>query len=125
MGPAKRRILVVEDESTLRALFRRRAERVGLHVIEAVTCAQGRALATMDAPDLILVDLHLPDGSGRGLIEELKGDPRTKDIPVVVWSGSDAEASEAEIMRVGAIAYFEKTDLKGVVNRIVELMRPR
>jgi two-component system, cell cycle response regulator len=125
MRPIYRRILVVEDESTLRSLFRRRAERAGLHVIEAVTCAQGIALAAVERPDLILVDLHLPDGSGLELIEQVKADPRTARIPVVAWSGSDAEGSEAAVMRAGAAAYFEKRDLKGLVSRIVELTQPR
>jgi CheY-like chemotaxis protein len=121
MGTINRRILVVEDESSLRALIRRRAERAGLHVLEAVTRAQGIALAAVEQPDLILLDLHLPDGSGLVLIEELKSDPRTTRIPVVAWSGSDAEESEAEVLRAGAAAYFEKTDLKRLVSRIVEL----
>lgn len=86
MGPTNRRILVVEDESTLRAPFRRRAERAGLHVVEAATSAQGIALAAAERPDLVLLDLHLPDGSGLVLIEQLKADPRTTRIPVVARS---------------------------------------
>lgn len=116
-----RRILVVEDESTLRALFRRRAERAGLEVLEAARSTQGFALAVLERPDLILVDLHLPDGSGTGLIEQLKADSRTKRIPVVAWSGSDVEQGEADALRAGAVAYFEKMDLKSLVIRIVEL----
>jgi two-component system, cell cycle response regulator len=125
MGPLNRRILVVEDESTLRALFRRRAEHAGLHVLEAATSAQGIALAAIERPDLILIDLHLPDGSGIELIERLKADPRTARIPVIGWSGSDAEESEADVVRAGAAAYFEKTNLKGLIIKIVELTQPR
>lgn len=120
-----RRVLVVEDDSTLRTLFRRRAERAGLHVLEAVTSAQGSALAVVERPDLVLLDLRLPDGSGLQLIEQLKADARTTHIPVVAWSGNDAETSEAAVIRAGAAAYFEKRDLKGLVSRIVELTQPR
>lgn len=122
MGPMIRRVLVVEDESTLRTLFRRRAERAGLHVLEAATSAQGIALAVLEMPDLMLIDLHLPDGSGIGLIAQLKADPRTTLIPMVAWSGSDVEEGEAGAMRAGAVAYFEKGNLKGLVSRILELM---
>jgi two-component system, cell cycle response regulator DivK len=121
MGPINRRILVVEDESSLRTLFRRRAERAGLHVLDAVSRAQGIALAALERPDLILLDLHLPDGSGLVLLQQLKADPRTSHIPVVAWSGSDAQESETAVLRAGAAAYFKKTDLKALVNRIVEL----
>jgi two-component system, cell cycle response regulator len=119
------RILVIEDEPTLRALFRRRAERAGLHVLEAVTSIQGFVIAALETPDLILVDLHLPDGSGTGLIERLKADSRTAHIPVVAWSGSDVEEGERDVLRAGAIAYFEKGDLKSLVSRIVELTQHR
>jgi CheY-like chemotaxis protein len=119
------RILVVEDDSTLRALFRRRAERAGLEVLEAVTSAHAVALAVAEKPDLVLLDLHLPDGSGVQLIEQLKADPRTNGIPLVAWSGSDPEGSEPEVMRAGAVAYFEKRDVKGLVLKIVELTQSR
>jgi CheY-like chemotaxis protein len=119
------RILVVEDDSTLRALFRRRAERAGLQVIEAVTGAHAMALAVAEKPDLVLLDLHLPDGSGVQLIEQLKADPRTHLIPVVAWSGSDPEGSEPEVLRAGAVAYFEKRDVKGLVVKLVELAQSK
>lgn len=118
-----RRVLVVEDEATLRALFRRRAEHAGLSVLEASTRSQAIALAPVERPDLILLDLHLPDGSGLQLIQQLRADPRTTSIPIIAWSGGDAANSEAEVLRVGAAAYFEKRDLKGLVHRIVELIR--
>jgi len=91
-------------------------------VIEALTSAQGFALATTERPDLILLDLHLPDGSGIALLGRLKTDPRTTGVPVVAWSGSDAVASEAEVIQAGAVAYFEKTEVKLLVRRIVELL---
>jgi CheY-like chemotaxis protein len=122
MGSINRRILVVEDEPTLRALVRRRAERAGLHVLEAATRAQGIALAILERPDLILLDLHLPDGSGTEVIEQLKANPLTARIPIVAWSGSDVEEGDAAAMRAGAIAYFEKGDLKGIVSRILALL---
>lgn len=125
MGLINGRVLVVEDEATLRLLVRRRAERAGLHVLEAGTCAQGIALALAEPLDLILLDLQLPDGSGLVLLEQLKASPRTTRVPVIAWSGSDAEESEAGVIQAGATAYFEKTDLKNVVNKIVELVQQR
>lgn len=125
MGSVKRRVLVVEDESDLRRLFRRRAERAGLQVLEAASCAQGIAVATVEKPDLILVDLHLTDGSGLQLLTQLKADQRTTSIPVIAWSGDDGMVSEAKAIGAGATAYFEKTDLKRLVSTIVELTKPQ
>ncbi|HKY34466.1 MAG TPA: response regulator [Polyangiaceae bacterium] len=119
---AARRILVIEDVMELQRLFRRRAEREGLEVIAAFTCAEGLALASSVAPDLILVDLHLPDGDGLDLVRRLRADDRIAHAPVAVWSGSDATGSELDALRAGASAYFEKTDLKKMMKRILELL---
>jgi two-component system, cell cycle response regulator DivK len=123
MGLAKRRILVVDDESGLQKLVRRRAEREGLEVLEALTFADGLALAIAERPDLVLLDLHLPDGTGLALLEQLKGDPRTAHIPVVAWSGSDIIESETEVLKAGAAAYFDKRDLKALIEKISSVVR--
>jgi CheY-like chemotaxis protein len=59
-------------------------------------------------PDVVLVDLHLPDLDGREVLEQLKADPATADIPVVVLS-ADATPSQVERLRVaGAADYLTK-----------------
>lgn len=115
-------MLVVEDEIGLQKLLRRRAERAGLAVLCAQTNEAGFALATTSNPDVILIDLHLPDGSGISLLTRLKADVRTSHVAVVVWSGSDVDDSEDDAIRAGAVAYFEKTDVRQVIARIVQLL---
>src|SRR5260221_7582574 len=115
--PGKPRILVVDDELGLQKLLRRHADREGLEVVKAVTSAQGFSEAIATCPDLVLLDLHLPDGSGIDLLRKLKFDVRTAKIPVVAWSGSDFTAGEAELLRAGAAAYFAKGDLKRLIAR--------
>jgi len=123
--PVKRRILVVDDEAGLQKLMRRHAERQGLEVLQAVTSAEGLAEAIAGKPDLILLDLHLPDGNGLELLSKLKTDPRTTSIPVVAWSGSDAAESESEVLSAGAAAYFDKTALEALMRKIVELLNSK
>lgn len=115
-------ILVVEDEIGLQKIVGRRAERAGLDVLFAGTTEEGFALATSSSPDCILLDLHLPDGPGIGLLTRLKGDERTSRIHVIVWSGSDVVEGDEDALRAGAIAYFEKTDAQRVVAKIVQLL---
>jgi CheY-like chemotaxis protein len=115
-------ILVVEDEIGLQKIVGRRAEREGLDVLFAGTNEEGFALATASSPDCILLDLHLPDGPGIGLLARLKADERTSHIHVIVWSGSDVVEGDQDALRAGAIAYFEKTDARCVVAKIVELL---
>lgn len=117
----KGKILVVEDEPALQKVIRRRAERAGLSVTSALTCDEGLALAAAEKPDLMVVDVQLPDGSGITLLRSLKADPRTRDIPVVAWSGCDEWKVEA--LSEGATAYFEKSDVKQMVAMIVDTLK--
>jgi CheY-like chemotaxis protein len=122
MPGAKRLVLVVEDEAALQKLVRRRAEQAGLEVLPAGTLDEGFALAAAEKPDLVLLDLHLPDGNGIALLERLKNDLRTSHIDVIVWSGSDGAVGEEDALRAGAIAYFEKADVSLVIAEIARLV---
>jgi CheY-like chemotaxis protein len=58
---------------------------------------EGLELARQDPPDLVLLDLHLPDLSGEEVLGELRADPRTAEIPVVVVS-ADATTGQADLL---------------------------
>jgi len=115
----KARLLVIDDEAGLLKLVRRQAERRGIEVIEAETGRAGLDAAIAESPQLILLDLHLPDMSGLKLLQALKADPRTTHIPVVAWSGGDVEVG-SQLM--GVCAYFDKADLRQVFDQIFALM---
>lgn len=125
MALAKRHLLVIEDEAGLQKIVRRRAERAGIQVTQALTSAEGFALAMTVQPDLILLDLHLPDGTGIALLRRLKAEPRTADVPVVAWSGSEPTARETEALQAGASAFFDKSAVKRVVESVIELISQR
>jgi CheY-like chemotaxis protein len=120
--PVRKRLLIVDDEETLQRLARRHAERAGFEVIVAANLTEALALALSASPNVILLDLALPDGSGIDGLERLKGDPRTAAIPVVVWSGSDVVAGGARAFGAGAVAYFEKNELKEIIAKLVALV---
>jgi DNA-binding response OmpR family regulator len=122
MGLGNPRILVVEDESALRKLVLRRMAQHHVEAIEAATSASGFMLAVAEKPDVILLDLQLPDGPGIDLLARLKGDSRTADIPVVAWSGNDSKESEALVREAGAAAYFEKSDLRALTRQILSML---
>lgn len=60
-------------------------------------------------PDLILLDLNLPKRDGREVLKIIKGDPRSKEIPIVIVSTSDREEDIAFAFQVGAVAYISKS----------------
>ena len=79
------RVLVVDDDSGLRELLRTTLEAIELEVEEAETAGNARALIKTRLPDLILLDVGLPDLDGLSFCHELKQDPRSAGIPVVIF----------------------------------------
>jgi signal transduction histidine kinase/CheY-like chemotaxis protein len=84
-----RGVLVVDDEETSRYVLRQMLGGCGpLVVQEAETGAEGLRLARSSRPDVVLLDLRLPDIDGFEVIDRLRGDPATTDIPVIVCTSS-------------------------------------
>ena len=102
-------VLYIEDNlSNLRLIERVLARRPGTKLLSAMQGRLGLDLAREHRPDLILLDLHLPDLPGEEVLHRLRSDPRTREIPVVVLS-ADASAGQIErLLGVGARAYLTK-----------------
>jgi PAS domain S-box-containing protein len=103
------RILYVEDNlSNLKLVERIVSSRLSVVLQSAMQGSVGIDLARQQRPDLILLDLHLPDLSGEEVLRRLKADPRTASIPVIVLT-ADASRGQAErLKRIGAHHYVTK-----------------
>jgi PAS domain S-box-containing protein len=102
-------VLAIEDNVTNVRLLERIADRDGNVVL--LTAIQGRLgleLAAQHHPDLILLDLHLPDLHGEAVLAELQSDPSTASIPVVVCSGDASTSQRIACLDRGAAAYLAK-----------------
>ncbi|CAN5715685.1 N/A [soil metagenome] len=82
-----KRVLVVEDEDAVRELEKFILEQAGYEVMEARDGLEGLTKAEFRRPDLILLDLMMPDVSGGRMFDEMRHHPATKDIPIVVVTG--------------------------------------
>jgi two-component system OmpR family response regulator len=93
MASASRHILVVDDEPHIGLLLRPHLEKLNYRVSLARTLAAARAaLATPSAPvDVLLLDLHLPDGSGLDWLRQLRATPDHRTLPVLVLTGEDED----------------------------------
>jgi two-component system, cell cycle response regulator DivK len=89
------KILYVEDNEDNIYMLKNRLSRAGFTVIVATDGTQGITMATSEQPDLILMDLTLPDINGEEATRRLKADPTTKDIPVIALT-ANAMASDRE-----------------------------
>ena len=100
MSPVRRHLLVVDDEPHIGLLLRPHLERLGYVVSLARTLAEARrTLQGGDPPlDALLLDLHLPDGSGLDLLHELRAATATRALPVIVLTaeGEDRILRAAE-----------------------------
>ncbi len=86
MGQGKR-ILVIEDHEDQRAIAAVFLEHFGFVVDTAASAEEGLALARQRRPDLVVLDLMMPDVDGPTVFERLRADPTTAQIPVVAFSG--------------------------------------
>lgn len=112
MNGAPHKVLLIDDDVLLLASLARRLKRQGgFECLVACSAAQGMDLARQERPDLILLDLNMPEMSGFGFLRELKKDPSIANIPVLILSGilNDEEILR-EALALGALGYFDKTD---------------
>lgn len=118
------RILIVEDDAMMRKMLREGLHPGGFEVIE---CAEGGAaldLARKDKPDLVLLDMHLPDRWGAEVCKELKSDPATKHIAVVILTGEARTVeNRVEGLELGADDYlFKPISLKVLRSRLSSIL---
>ena len=99
------RVLVVEDEADIRRYVAMALEGEGLEVVEAGTLKAASAEAGAHPPDLVVLDLGLPDGDGVDFIRDLRG---WSDVPVIILSARSAEAEKVNALDAGADDYLTK-----------------
>jgi len=98
-------VLIVEDEPPMRRFLRAALGSQGFRLAEAGSAAEALALATAEAPELVLLDLGLPDGDGIDLTRRIRGWSR---MPIIVLSARGAEADKIEALDAGADDYLTK-----------------
>ena len=99
------RVLLVEDDRALRQTLAEALSVEGHTVLTAASLAEARALAAHGAPDLVLLDLGLPDGDGAALLDSLRG---RSAVPVLVISAREADAQKIALLDAGADDYLVK-----------------
>ena len=101
-------ILVVEDQEDNRRILRDLLTSAGYELIEAVTGTEGVRLARSRRPDLILMDIQLPELDGYEATRQIKADPDLRAIPIVVVTSYALSGDEAKALAAGADAYVTK-----------------
>ena len=101
-------ILVIEDSPINMALTTAILENAGHSILQAETAAQGIDVARRRRPDLILMDVQLPDIDGLAATRILKADPHTRDVPVIALTAMAMKGDEDEALDAGCDGYVSK-----------------
>ena len=100
--------VVIDDDPDARRLLSACLRRLGLRVHEAATAAEGRTLLEQATPDLICLDLRLPDANGLALCEQIRATSRLRDVPVMVITALNRPIDRAQAEVAGADEYVTK-----------------
>ncbi|GAC1339167.1 MAG: response regulator [Myxococcales bacterium] len=118
-GLGRKAVLVVEDHPRLRAAIRKVLWRMGLEVVEASDGLGALQQLERWRPDLICLDLVLPESSGYELCESIRRSPAFRDLPLLVMSERASPAARAHAAEVGADAFlatpFEDEEMRAWV----------
>jgi CheY-like chemotaxis protein len=116
------KILYVEDNDDNVYMLKNRLSRAGFTVIVATDGAQGLTMATSEQPDLILMDLTLPDIDGKEATRRIKADPATKCIPVIALTAHAMAGDKEKALAAGCDDFDTKpVDLPRLLEKIAAL----
>jgi DNA-binding response OmpR family regulator len=118
-------ILFIEDEPNLQKTVGQILEQEGYEIKSALDGEIGLQLTRKEKPDLILLDLILPKLDGFKVLEELKKDETTKNIPVIVLTNLESEVDVERAMELGATTYLVKAnyELEELVVKIKDILK--
>ena len=118
-------ILIVDDEELIRWSLAEELKSAGYETVEAGTVKQAREVAEGIDPDLCILDIRLPDGTGVDLLRELRA--RDAELPIVMITGHGNIALAIEVTRLGATEYipkpFDLREMLLVVERAIRTAR--
>ena len=120
-GNASARLLLIDDEEQIRRFLRISIRSQGYHIIEAETAGKGLELAATQTPDLIVLDLGLPDADGQSVLNELR---HWSTVPVMILSVRSSESEKIAVLDAGANDYVTKPfGIQEFIYRVRNLLR--
>jgi CheY-like chemotaxis protein len=121
MESNKKTVLIIEDEADAAELFAEMMRVSGFRVVKTSSSAPAIAIMTDEKPDVVLLDIMMPEVSGLDILRQMRADPALVNIPVVVVSAMSMPTDIRHGMEAGASTYLTKPvgfiDLKEAVDR--------
>lgn len=119
------KLVVCDDDPVIRYLLEVVLAKRGGHTVVAVGHPDAVVPAVLEhQPDLIVLDYVMPDRTGREVVEELRADPSTADLPVVFLTGRSDLGEQGELEAMGVVGIVEKPfDTSTLAGRLEEMLR--
>lgn len=116
-------ILHVEDNHENRLLIRRLLQVGGYRLTEAGNAKQAQAALVQEKPDLILMDINMPDMDGYSLTNQLKAIPEYRDIPIIAVTANVMKGDREKTLKAGCDGYIEKPiDVDTFLDKIAQFL---
>jgi CheY-like chemotaxis protein len=106
--PRAKRVLIADDDRILTHMLASRLHGMGWVVDIALDAMQAVMFTRQNGPDVIVLDIAMPGGTGRQALHSLKASSKLRGIPVIVLSGSVDPDEEAKILALGAVEFLRK-----------------
>lgn len=121
------RIAIIEDDPVISQMYRMKFEKEGFEVQLANNGVRGVAMAEEFSPDIILLDLQMPEMNGVDALKVIRDKDWGKSIPVIVLTNIGEEESPSELKNLGVLSYIVKADLtpSQVVGRVKEALEEK
>jgi CheY-like chemotaxis protein len=127
MTSTPKTVLIIEDEEDAAELFAEMMRVSGFRVLKTSNSSPALSMMRVERPDVIILDIMMPEISGLDILRQLRRDPEFADIPVVVVSAKSMPADIKNGMEAGASTYLTKPvgflDLKEAVERALASVR--
>jgi len=114
-------VLYIEDGRALTHVMSNKLEREGFRVSLATDGEEGLRKVSALKPDLVLLDLILPNMNGFEVLRAIKEDSELKKIPVIIFTNLGQESDEQKSKQMGAANYFVKSDMS--INEVIDKIR--
>lgn len=120
MYTKKKKVMIVEDDEHISKVYEIKLAKEGIESSLAVDGEEAVDKITAEKPDLIILDLMLPKKDGFGVLEDIKKNPETASIPVIVLSNLGQKSDQDRALALGANEYLVKVDnpIQSVVDKV-------
>lgn len=102
------KILIADDDRTIHITFTKFLTTQGNEVLHAYDAAEAMVLTLQERPDLILLDITMPSGDGRNICQQIKANPETKGIKIIMLTARDSQYDRTLALELGADDYISK-----------------